>query len=96
MMMRMTVMMMMMMMTMMMMMMMMTTTTTTTIKINIIMFILLSYDERMAGGVENVSEEHVVSIFRKQKKGRLKQDSQCTYNVTLKPVRATIVAVEKQ
>jgi len=69
---------------------------TTTIKSNIIVFILLSYDERMAGGVEKVSEEHVASFFRKQKKGRFKQDRQCTYKVKLKPVHATIVAVEKQ
>ena len=50
----------------------------------------------MAVGVENVSGEHVDSIFRKQKKGRFKQDRQCTYNVKLKPVRATIVSVEKK
>ena len=50
----------------------------------------------MTGGVENVPEERVVSIFRKQKNGSFKQDRQCTYNVTLKPVCATIVAVEKQ
>ena len=79
----------MMMMTMVMIMMMTTT-------INMIVFILLSYDERMAGGVENVSEEHGASIFRKQNKSRFKQDRQCTHNVTLKPVRPTIVAVEKQ
>lgn len=41
---------------------------TTTIKSNMIVFILLSYDERLVGGVENVSEEHGASIFRKQKK----------------------------
>ena len=67
-----------------------------TIKSNIIVFILLSYDERMAGGVEKVFEEHVASIFRKQEKGRFKHDRQCTYNIALKPVRATNVAVEKQ
>jgi len=69
---------------------------TTTIKSNMIVFIILSYDERMAGGVENVSEELGASIFRKQKKGRFKHDRQCTHNVTLKPVRAAIVAVGKQ
>ena len=59
-------------------------------------FVLLNYDERTTGGVENVSEEHGASIYRKQKKGRCKQDRQCTENVTLKPVRASTVAVEKQ
>ena len=50
----------------------------------------------MAGSVENVSEEHVTSIFRKLQKGLFKQGRQCTYNVKLNPVRATIVTVEKQ
>jgi len=33
---------------------------------------------------------------RGRQKGAKKQDRQCTYNLTLRPVRAAIVAVEKQ
>jgi len=40
--------------------------------------------------------KHSSSVKNNAKEVRKKQDRQCTYNVTLRRVRATIVGVEKQ
>jgi len=44
----------------------------------------------------NVYRDIAVGIYRYKSDTRNKQDRQCTYSVTLRRVRATVVAVGKQ